>query len=151
MESNRIVNCSNCKVSVHQRCYGLHAVPDGQWLCARCTYLESTGWSLNEDAGGTQSMPCALCPKEKGALKPVKVEPTRIVGVGHQKFVHLFCSLWAPEVFVEDMESMEPVLSLENVQENRMKLTCSICKIKHGACVRCSHGMYSSHHVFSFC
>ncbi|CAD6242208.1 unnamed protein product [Miscanthus lutarioriparius] len=140
MESNRIVNCSNCKVSVHQRCYGLHAVPDGQWLCARCTYLESTGWSLNEDAGGTQSMPCALCPKEKGALKPVKVEPTRIAGVGHQKFVHLFCSLWAPEVFVEDMESMEPVLSLENVQENRMKLTCSICKIKHGACVRCSHG-----------
>ncbi|XP_066332548.1 uncharacterized protein [Miscanthus floridulus] len=140
MESNRIVNCSNCKVSVHQRCYGLHAVPDGQWLCARCTYLESTGWSLNEDAGGIQSMPCALCPKEKGALKPVKVEPTRIAGVGHQKFVHLFCSLWAPEVFVEDMESMEPVLSLENVQENRMKLTCSICKIKHGACVRCSHG-----------
>ncbi|XP_066332609.1 uncharacterized protein [Miscanthus floridulus] len=140
MESNRIVNCSNCKVSVHQRCYGLHAVPDGQWLCARCTYLESTGWSLNEDAGGTQSMPCALCPKEKGALKPVKVEPTRVAGVGHQKFVHLFCSLWAPEVFVEDMESMEPVLSLENVQENRMKLTCSICKIKHGACVRCSHG-----------
>jgi len=23
-----------------------------------------------------------------------------------------------------------------------MKLTCSICKVKHGACVRCSHGMY---------
>ncbi|AQK56345.1 Putative PHD-finger domain containing protein family [Zea mays] len=140
MESNRIVNCSNCKVSVHQKCYGLHAVPDGQWLCAWCTYLESTGWSLKEDAGGTPSMPCALCPKEKGALKPVKVEPTRNAGVGHQKFVHLFCSLWAPEVFVEDMESMEPVFSLENVQENRMKLTCSICKIKHGACVRCSHG-----------
>ncbi|AQK75233.1 PHD finger family protein [Zea mays] len=140
MESNRIVNCSNCKVSVHQKCYGLHAVPDGQWLCAWCTYLESTGWSLKEDAGNTQSMPCALCPKEKGALKPVKVESTRNEGIGHQKFVHLYCSLWAPEVFVEDMESMEPVLSLENVQENRMKLTCSICKIKHGACVRCSHG-----------
>jgi len=43
---------------------------------------------------------------------------------------------------VEDMESMEPVTNLDSVQENRMKLTCSICKIKHGACVRCSHGMY---------
>ncbi|XP_034575751.1 uncharacterized protein [Setaria viridis] len=135
MDSNRIVNCSNCKVSVHQKCYGLRVVPDGQWLCAWCTYLES-----NKDSGSTQPTPCVLCPKEKGALKPVKVEPTQSADVSHLKFAHLFCSLWAPEVFVEDMESMEPVTNLDNVQENRMKLTCSICKIKHGACVRCSHG-----------
>ncbi|KAK3155392.1 hypothetical protein QOZ80_2BG0202710 [Eleusine coracana subsp. coracana] len=139
IESNKIVNCSKCKVSVHPKCYGLHAVPEGQWLCAWCTYLESTG-SLSKDADGTQSMPCVLCPKEKGALKPVKVEPIQNACVGPAKFVHLFCSLWSPEVFVEDMESMEPVTNLGNVQENRMKLTCSICKIKHGACVRCSHG-----------
>ncbi|XP_062220416.1 uncharacterized protein LOC133919884 [Phragmites australis] len=139
MMSNRIVNCSNCKVSVHQKCYGLHAVPDGQWLCAWCTYLESTG-SLNKDAGSTQSVRCVLCPKDKGALKRVKVEPTQNAGVGHLKFVHLFCSLWTPEVVVEDMESMEPVTNLRNVQENRMQLMCSICKVKHGACVRCSHG-----------
>jgi hypothetical protein len=138
MESNRIVNCSNCKVSVHQKCYGLHVVPDGQWLCAWCTYLES-----NKDSSSTQSTPCVLCPKEKGALKPVKVEPTETADVNNLKFAHLFCSLWAPEVFVEDMESMEPVTNFNNVQENRMKLTCSICKNKHGACVRCSHGMYS--------
>jgi len=137
MDFNRIVNCSNCKVSVHQKCYGLRLVPDGQWLCAWCTYLES-----NKDSGSTQSTPCVLCPKEKGALKPVKVEPTRNADVSHLKFVHLFCSLWAPEVLVEDMESMEPVTNLDSVQENRMKLTCSICKVKHGACVRCSHGMY---------
>jgi hypothetical protein len=141
MESGRIANCSKCKVSVHPKCYGLHAGTDEQWLCAWCTYLESTGWSPSKDAGSTQSMPCVLCPKEKGALKPVKVEPAQNAGIDHVKFVHLFCSLWAPEVFVEDMESMEPVTNLGNVQENRMKLTCSICKVKHGACVRCSHGM----------
>ncbi|CAO2047356.1 unnamed protein product [Urochloa humidicola] len=135
MDSNRIVNCSNCKVSVHQKCYGLRVVPDGQWLCAWCTYLGS-----NKDSGSTQSTPCVLCPKEKGALKPVKMEPTPNADVSHQKFAHLFCTLWAPEVFVEDMESMEPVTSPDSVQENRMKLTCSICKIKNGACVRCSHG-----------
>ncbi|XP_062221873.1 uncharacterized protein LOC133921131 isoform X3 [Phragmites australis] len=140
MESNRILNCSNCNVSVHQKCYGLHVVPDGKWLCAWCTYLESTGRLSNKDAGSTPSMPCVLCPKEKGALKPVKVEPTRNAGVGHLKFVHLFCSLWTPEVFVEDMKSMEPVTNLGNVQDNRMKLVCSICKVKHGACIRCTHG-----------
>jgi hypothetical protein len=140
MESNRIVNCSKCKASVHPKCYGLHAVPDGQWLCAWCMYLESTGWSPIKYAGSTQSMPCVLCPTEKGALKPVKLERAQNAGIGHMKFVHLFCSLWAPEVSVEDMESMEPVINLRNVQENRMKLMCSICKVKHGACVQCSHG-----------
>ncbi|WVZ73483.1 hypothetical protein U9M48_021783 [Paspalum notatum var. saurae] len=91
MESNRIVSCSSCKVSVHQKCYGLHAVPDGQWLCVRCTYLESTGRSSNEDAGGTKSMPCILCPKEKGALKPVKAEPTRNAGTCRTPF-HPICA-----------------------------------------------------------
>jgi hypothetical protein len=43
---------------------------------------------------------------------------------------------------VEDMESMEPVTNVGSVQENQWKLVCSICKVKHGVCVRCSHGMY---------
>ncbi|KAL6635194.1 hypothetical protein ACP70R_027865 [Stipagrostis hirtigluma subsp. patula] len=140
MESNRMLNCSNCKVSVHQKCYGLNVLPDSHWLCAWCTYLESTGWLANKNAGSIQAMPCALCPKKKGALKPVKTDSSHNTGGGHLKFAHLFCSLWTPEVFVDNMESMEPVSNLGDVQENRLKLVCSICKVKHGACVRCSHG-----------
>uniref|UniRef100_A0A453PQ34 PHD finger protein n=1 Tax=Aegilops tauschii subsp. strangulata TaxID=200361 RepID=A0A453PQ34_AEGTS len=140
MASNRMLCCNNCKVSVHQWCYGLHVVPDGQWLCTWCKYVESTGCSLKKDAGITLSMPCLLCPKEKGALKPVIGEPSRTADGGSLKFAHLFCTLWRPEALVEDMDSMEPITNVGWVQENQRKLVCNICKVKHGACIRCSHG-----------
>ncbi|KAM3244093.1 hypothetical protein ACQJBY_055800 [Aegilops geniculata] len=140
MSSNRMLCCNNCKVSVHQWCYGLHIVPDGQWLCTWCKYVESTGCSLKKDAGITLSMPCLLCPKEKGALKPVIGEPSRTADGGSLKFAHLFCTLWRPEALVEDMDSMEPITNVGWVQENQRKLVCNICKVKHGACILCSHG-----------
>jgi len=38
---------------------------------------------------------------------------------------------------------MEPVTTIVDTQENQSKLVCSLCKVTHGACIRCSHGMYS--------
>uniref|UniRef100_J3LHG5 PHD-type domain-containing protein n=1 Tax=Oryza brachyantha TaxID=4533 RepID=J3LHG5_ORYBR len=137
--SNSMLNCNSCKVSVHQKCYGLHLVPDGEWLCTWCKDLESTA-RLKKDADSTSSIPCVLCPKEKGALKPFKGEAAQTAHVGNLKHVHLFCSLWTPGALVEDMESMEPVTYVGSIQENQRKLVCSICKVKHGVCVRCSHG-----------
>jgi hypothetical protein len=139
--SNRMLRCSSCKASVHQKCYGLRVVPEGRWLCAWCKYVESGGLSSKKDASSTLSMPCVLCAKGKGALKPVKVEPNRTADGGNLQFVHLFCGLWRPEVLVEDMDSMEPVTNVGSV-ENPLKMVCNICKVKRGACIRCSHGMY---------
>ncbi|XP_015694147.1 uncharacterized protein LOC102713003 isoform X1 [Oryza brachyantha] len=138
--SNKMLHCSSCEVSVHQKCYGVHVVPDQSWLCAWCKSIRSARRHTRSDAGRTALMPCVLCPKEKGALKPVKRESDQITDGGNQKFVHLFCSLWTPEVVVENMDSMEPVTNVEDIQENRTKLVCSLCKVMHGACIRCSHG-----------
>ncbi|KAG8059314.1 hypothetical protein GUJ93_ZPchr0002g26577 [Zizania palustris] len=139
--SDSMLYCNSCKVSVHQKCYGSHVVPDSQWLCTWCKYLESTvRLSSMKDADSSLSLPCVLCPKDKGALKPVKGEADQTVDGGNLKFVHLFCSLWTPGALVEDMESMEPVTNVGSVQENQRKLVCGICKVKHGVCVRCSHG-----------
>jgi hypothetical protein len=142
--SNRMLHCSSCKVSVHQRCYGVQVVPDGYWTCAWCDGISSAParmLSLN-DGGRIVSMPCVLCPREKGALKPVKCDPGQAADGGNLSFAHLFCSLWAPEVLVEDMDSMEPVTNIGDIPENRTKMVCTLCKVMHGACVRCSHGMY---------
>ncbi|KAF0902609.1 hypothetical protein E2562_018101 [Oryza meyeriana var. granulata] len=138
--SNRMLHCSSCEVSVHQKCYGVHIVPDQTWLCAWCKSIRSARRQTRSDAGRTALTPCMLCPKEKGALKPVKWESDQIADGGNLKFVHLFCSLWAPEVVVEDMDTMEPVTNVGDIQENRTKLVCSLCKVMHGACIRCSHG-----------
>ncbi|KAM3194407.1 hypothetical protein ACQJBY_070845 [Aegilops geniculata] len=133
--SNRMLQCNRCKVSVHQKCYGVQVEPDGYWMCALCERRLT-----QSDAGRIAFMPCVLCSTEKGALKPVKCEPGGIANGDNLNFAHLFCSLWSPEVFVEDMDSMEPIANIEDIPEKRTKMVCTICKIMRGACVRCSHG-----------
>jgi hypothetical protein len=146
MMSNRMLHCKNCEISVHQRCYGVHVVPDRFWFCVWCSRNIGMPRRLTRsDACRTVSMPCVLCPKEKGALKPFKRDPGPSTDGGNQEFVHLFCSLWRPEFHVKDMESMEPVTNIVDTQENQSKLVCSLCKVMHGACVHCSHGMYFEH------
>ncbi|OEL14014.1 Protein Jade-1 [Dichanthelium oligosanthes] len=139
--SNRMLHCKNCEISVHQKCYGMHVVPDRFWFCLWCSRnMEMPRRLTRSDACRTVLTPCVLCPKEKGALKPVKRDTGPSTDGGNQEFVHLFCSLWRPEFYVEDMESMEAVTNIVDTQEIQSKLVCSLCKVMHGACVRCSHG-----------
>ncbi|XP_047179228.1 uncharacterized protein LOC124846061 isoform X1 [Vigna umbellata] len=127
-DSNRLIVCAACKMAVHGKCYGVHEGVDEAWLCSWCKQMGDVDESVN---------PCVLCPKKGGALKPVY---SSVKGAGSASFVHLFCSLWMPEVYIDDLEKMEPVMNVGEVKETRKKLVCSVCKSKCGACVRCSHG-----------
>ncbi|XP_027362202.1 uncharacterized protein LOC113869883 isoform X2 [Abrus precatorius] len=127
-DSNQLVVCSFCKVAVHRKCYGVHDDLDESWLCSWCKQKGHVKESVN---------PCVLCPKKGGALKPVNNSVEDAVAV---QFVHLFCSLWMPEAHVDDLKKMEPVMNVGEVKETRRKVACSVCKVKFGACIRCSHG-----------
>ncbi|KAE9595938.1 putative chromatin regulator PHD family [Lupinus albus] len=129
LESNRLVVCGSCKVAVHRKCYGVQGdVDDGSWLCSWCERMDDISETVN---------PCVLCPNKGGALKPINIS-----GEGAQslQFAHLFCCLWTPEIYVDDLKKMDPVMDMGGIEECRRKLVCNICKVKSGACVRCSHG-----------
>ncbi|KAF8438273.1 PHD-zinc-finger like domain-containing protein [Terfezia claveryi] len=115
--SNAIVFCDGCDLAVHQDCYGVPYIPEGQWLCRKC--LNSPRQVVN----------CILCPNMDGAFKQTVTNA----------WAHLLCAMWIPEVVIGNQSFMEPIDGIEDIPKQRWKLTCYICRQRMGACIQCSN------------
>ena len=115
--TNAIVFCDGCDLAVHQECYGVPFIPEGQWLCRRCQLI------------GRGTPTCIFCPNTDGAFKQTN----------GSKWAHLLCAIWIPEVSLGNTTFMEPVMDVEKVPDSRRRLTCYICRQKMGACIQCSN------------
>ncbi|XP_026089968.1 protein Jade-1-like [Carassius auratus] len=114
-DGNEMVFCDKCNVCVHQACYGILKVPQGNWLCRTC-------------ALGVQPK-CLLCPRRGGALKPTR---------SGTKWVHVSCALWIPEVSIGCPEKMEPITKVSHIPASRWALSCGLCREHTGTCIQCS-------------
>ncbi|KAH8917246.1 hypothetical protein BT69DRAFT_688160 [Atractiella rhizophila] len=115
--SNAIVFCDGCNIAVHQDCYGIPYVPEGQWLCRKC------------DLSPEAPVSCDLCPNTWGAYKQTTTG----------SWVHLICALWIPETTVQNVIYMEPVENVEKIDKARKNLQCVICGgKKEKPCIQCS-------------
>ncbi|XP_073136412.1 uncharacterized protein [Henckelia pumila] len=130
---NCLIKCSSCGMVVHQRCYGVEEEVNNSWLCSWCKHKDTVDL--------TSEMPCLLCPKQGGALKPVRKTGFVSEDEGSEvEFAHLFCCQWIPEVYLEYTGSMEPIMNVDKLKNARRKSVCTLCKVKCGACVWCSNG-----------
>lgn len=116
--ANAIVFCDGCDLAVHQECYGVPYIPEGQWLCRKCQLV------------GNSRPSCIFCPHEGGAFKQTN----------NSKWAHLFCAIWVPEVQIGNPSLMEPITDVEKVPHSRWKLVCYICSQAMGASIQCSDG-----------
>lgn len=152
--TNAIVFCDGCNLAVHQECYGVPFIPEGQWLCRKCQ-LCGRGVPVRRTAcpplppppkpqkprprtltSGWQT--CIFCPNTDGAFKQTN----------SSKWAHLLCAMWIPEVSLGNHTFMEPVMDVEKVPKTRWKLSCYICHQRMGACIQCGNkNCYQAFHV----
>ncbi|ROW12221.1 hypothetical protein VMCG_00571 [Cytospora schulzeri] len=124
--TNAIVFCDGCDLAVHQECYGVPFIPEGQWMCRKC------------QLAGRGVPTCIFCPNTDGAFKQTN----------NSKWAHLLCAMWIPEVSLGNHTFMEPVMDVDKVPKNRWKLQCYICNQKMGACIQCGNkACYQAFHV----
>lgn len=132
------------------KCYGLLKVPEGDWVCELCAVFGKEG--------GKQ-VPCALCPKRGGSLKPtVHLNDGTLYSPNYQiprtlrshnliqvpdsperVWVHIFCALQFDKITMTDRASKTGI-NLTEVEHRRFTLRCEVCKTKEGACVQCYFG-----------
>ena len=113
--SNAIVFCDGCDIAVHQECYGIAFIPEGQWLCRKCM--------INKN----RETQCMFCPSTTGAFKQLD----------NSKWSHVICGLWINELYFANPVYMEPIEGLDLIPKSRWKLCCYICKQRVGACIQC--------------
>lgn len=124
--ANAIIFCDGCDLAVHQECYGVPFIPEGQWFCRKC----------KEIGRGTPT--CVFCPNVDGAFKQTNT----------LRWSHLLCAIWIPEVTIANQTFMEPITDIDKVPKGRWKLQCYICHQRMGACIQCGNkNCFQAFHV----
>lgn len=115
--------CDLCFSATHQSCYGSELIgenPSNAWYCARCKYyLENPQEEVNK-------IKCFLCSDITGLIKSVDGE----------KWAHIVCIQWMPELYFTDLQKEKPNISKLDLYRST-HLICDICKKHEGSCIQC--------------
>ncbi|GAX25359.1 protein Jade-1 [Fistulifera solaris] len=137
---NQMVFCESCDVAVHQICYGIEKVPEGDYYCYACTRLQRESVIPGSDEGGSPQLHrvcCELCPLRTGAFIETATKAD-IDTAPFGKWIHVVCAKWQGLRFERSPDVIEDVSDLK-VRFRQYGIKCSLCNGERGAMIKCRH------------
>jgi len=150
-EEDALVYCGRCKLCVHQGCYHITTLPEGEWYCEPCTDIldvQSKGRATNgsrrkkgnSSSSSSRNNPhCCVCSnRDDLALKRAAGKP------GH--YIHLSCASFVTGPEFECVLTASPVSKVDSIPDVWYQQKCMFCRAwgatvqcQYKKCVRCYH------------
>jgi PHD-zinc-finger like domain/PHD-finger len=131
-DSNEIVECDGCKITVHEGCYGISDTVSVSSTISSCS---TEPWFCEPCKANVKYPDCELCPNKGGIFKETDCG----------KWVHLVCALYVPGVAFGEVDQLSSVTLFEMQYNKWGAKTCSLCEDEHfartGVCIGCDAGM----------
>ena len=152
--------CEQCKISVHQNCYGILTDNSDNWICDACKLM------TKQEA---QNLECVLCPVKGGAMKQIdlpincqflqnlqKMRKNEFEIENHKynsvciipqynnfginrAWVHLSCALWSPDIFFKNFSAKTEIKLIDNISYKRFLEKCHVCGMSgYGPTIKCN-------------
>ncbi|XP_018494139.1 PHD finger protein 14 [Galendromus occidentalis] len=131
-ETDEIVECDNCGVTVHEGCYG---VSDGDSVLSTGSSSSTEPWFCDSCKAGVEKPKCELCPNMGGIFKETDAG----------RWVHLVCALYTPGCAFGSTEKLTPVTLFEMQYSKWGAKPCHLCEdplmARTGVTINCDAGM----------
>ncbi|KAG8238985.1 hypothetical protein J437_LFUL005042 [Ladona fulva] len=131
-DTNEIVECDSCGVTVHEGCYG---VADNASISSTVSSCSTEPWFCEACKAGVFNPSCELCPNLGGIFKETDVG----------KWVHLVCALYMPGVAFGEVDRLSNVTLFEMQSSRWGAKACHLCEddrfARTGVCIGCDAGM----------
>lgn len=135
-DSNEIVECDGCKITVHEGCYG---ISDSISVSSTVSSCSTEPWFCDPCKANIKNPDCELCPNKGGIFKETDCG----------KWVHLVCALYVPGVAFGEVDQLSSVTLFEMQYNKWGAKSCSLCEDDHfartGVCIGCDAGMCKSY------
>lgn len=111
---NQILFCDRCNIAIHQTCYGVRLIPEGEWYCLPC-----------ERELNPKELKCILCGCSDGPLKLTNEDT----------WVHSQCVLWSNVYKFLEPDCYGRAVSVNGCLPSSHP--CSLCKKSTGITIPC--------------
>ncbi|XP_063042219.1 PHD finger protein 14 [Engraulis encrasicolus] len=135
-DTDEIIQCDNCGVTVHEGCYGVDGESDS--IMSSASENSTEPWFCDACKNGVMPS-CELCPNQDGIFKETDAG----------RWVHVVCALYVPGVAFGDIDKLRPVTLTEMNYSKYGAKECSFCEdtrfARTGVCISCDAGMCRSY------